>query len=105
MAHQEVRIAVFITGCTEPAFVGGDIEGVPMNHYTDEGIGDGLILVCNEEGKLEGLLPTRWVPGDVICGSFFVARVDEETVLTDLTPDDERLLSQWTPDRVWGEFK
>ena len=35
--------------------------------------GDGTLIVCNEEGKLQGLPPNRRVGRGVIVGSFFVA--------------------------------
>lgn len=37
-----------------------------------------LILICNEEGKLNGSLPNRWCRGDIICGDFFFCGVDGE---------------------------
>ena len=113
----QVRVAIFIAGCNKPTFteiedssesmqalVGGSIEAVPMENYTESGIGEGLMLVCNEEGKVENLPVTRRVPGDVILGSFFVMRLKEgENV--DLTRDDERLLSQWRFGVTWGSFQ
>ena len=34
--------------------------------------GDGTLIVCNEEGKLDGLPGTRRIAGDVLVGIFFV---------------------------------
>ena len=45
---------------------------------------DDAVIVCNEEGKLQGLPPNRLLrnsegePYDVVCGTFFVAGVGEE---------------------------
>ena len=47
--------------------VGGYIETV----Y----IGDDVVLVCNEEGKLRNLPPNRIIQNDWICGTFFMASV------------------------------
>lgn len=44
--------------------VGGLIEVI--------GNGDGTLLVCNEEAKLNGMDGNRRIDGDVIAGSFFV---------------------------------
>lgn len=49
--------------------VGGYIEAIPLTEK--------LSLVCNEEGKMQGLKPNRIliVDGkeiDVICGNFFI---------------------------------
>lgn len=34
---------------------------------------DSAVLICNEEGKMIGLTPNRYVKGDVIFGTFIVA--------------------------------
>jgi len=44
------------------AVVGGYIEQVVFAH--------GLVIICNEEGKLHGLPPNRWG----LLGTFFVVR-------------------------------
>lgn len=44
--------------------VGGYIEVIPLT--------SDLVLICNEEGKLKGLKPNRWITGDVIHGDFFI---------------------------------
>lgn len=59
-------------------FVGGYIEIVRLS--------DDLALVCNEEGKLQGLPMSAWLckrgalsqPYDVVCGDCFLCRVDGE---------------------------
>lgn len=50
--------------------VGGLIEVI--------GNGDGTLLVCNEEAKLNGMDGNRRIDGDVIAGSFFVVGADGE---------------------------
>lgn len=55
----------------EQAFVGGYIEVL--------GIGNGIDLVCNEEGKINGLVPTiAWIEDEevveIICGNCFLCR-------------------------------
>lgn len=50
--------------------VGGLIEVI--------GNGDGTLLVCNEEAKLNGMDGNRRIDGDVIAGSFFVVGEDGE---------------------------
>ena len=35
-------------------------------------IGNGIVLCCNEEGKLNGMPPNRWLGDDIICGPFFL---------------------------------
>lgn len=35
--------------------------------------GRGMVLVVNDEGKLNGMQPNRWIGDDIICGPFFVA--------------------------------
>ena len=52
------------------AEVAGMIECV----YLD----DGVILVCNEEGKLNGMKMNRRLENDIICGPFFLVSDDGE---------------------------
>lgn len=46
------------------AEVGGYIECVS---FPNRGV-----LICNEEGKMDGLQPNRWLSMDIICGTFLV---------------------------------
>ena len=46
----------------------------------------GVLLYCNEEGKLNGMTPNRWLGNDIICGPFFLAGddgLDNSVSLTD----------------------
>ena len=57
--------------------VGGYIEVVPLCNKDDEPI-HGIVLVCNEEGKLKGLPDNIKVWGDPIKGTCFICRTDGE---------------------------
>ena len=46
------------------AEVGGLIECISFPN--------GCVAVCNEEGKLNGMLPNRRLGADIICGPFFI---------------------------------
>lgn len=59
------------------AEVGGMIECVYME--------DGSILVCNEEGKLNGMEMNRRLGDDIICGPFFLVGDDGEGDFISLT--------------------
>lgn len=48
---------------------------------------DDAILVCNEEGKLNGMDGNRRLEGDVIAGPFFIVRDDGEGGTADLTDE------------------
>lgn len=41
-------------------------------------IGNGTLLVCNEEARLNGMDGNRRIDGDIIAGSFFVVGEDGE---------------------------
>lgn len=56
--------------------VGGLIECVDMGNDT--------ILVCNEEGKLNGMEMNRRLGDDIICGPFFLVGDDGEGNFTSL---------------------
>lgn len=69
------------------AVVRGLIEVIPMFD------GD-VVLVCNEEGKLQGLAPNRpvYLPGDdkpydIIYGTFFLCSVNEDGDMLELPED------------------
>lgn len=66
----------------EQEIVGGNIETVPFT--------EGTILVCNEEGKLDGLLPNiKYGNSDVIVGTFFIIGDDEQNCdFRSLTEDE-----------------
>ena len=55
---------------SEQKLVGGYIECVDY--------GDDKVLICNEEGKINGLYPNVIFPEDIIAGNFFVAGDDYE---------------------------
>ena len=62
-------------------FVGGYIETVPLDGVP------GALIICNEEGKLQGLRENVLNGGDVIVGPIVVARVSGEDFAS-LTEDD-----------------
>lgn len=49
--------------------------------------GDGTLIVCNEEGKLNGMEGNRRIEGDVIAGPFFVVG-EQGAGLRSLTKDE-----------------
>lgn len=52
----------------EQEAVGGYIEVVPLDN--------GKLLICNEEGKLNGMQGNRRIGNDVIAGPFFIVGED-----------------------------
>ena len=60
--------------------VGGSIEAI----YPFE---EPVALICNEEGKLNGMAPNRWLEEDIICGPFFLVGDDHEGGFCSLTDD------------------
>ena len=48
---------------------------------------DSAVLVCNEEGKIQGLEANRRVGNDVIAGTFFIAGDDGSEYLISLTDE------------------
>ena len=98
---------------TMQAIVGGYIEIVTINHNPD------ILLVCNEEGKLEGLEANFPFNGDSFVGTVFFARGDDEREIIGLedgdlgriihgltgieveTPVKESNLKRYIDDRGW----
>lgn len=56
----------------------GLIELIPVDGET--------LIMCNEEGKLNGLEPNRRFRGDIICGTFYVLSEDSKGNFTSLSP-------------------
>lgn len=76
--------------------VGGYIEAVDLP--------EGLVLVCNEEGKLENLNPSAeldvaGMPWDLIRGTCFVCRRDEDRMVGLEDGDEERISEYVRPAR------
>lgn len=61
------------------SIVGGYIEEIYLN--------DSTVLVCNEEGKTQGLEANRRVGNDIIAGTFFIAGDDGSEDLVSLTDE------------------
>lgn len=60
-----------------------EVQGLFRPVYVE----DGVILCCNEEGKLNGMAPNRWLEEDIICGPFFLVGDDHEGGFCSLTDD------------------
>ena len=51
-------------------------------------LGNGIVLCCNEEEKLNGMPPNRWLEeDDVICGPFFLVGEDGAGEFVSLTDE------------------
>lgn len=59
--------------------VGGLIEAVNFGDYS---------LTLNEEGKIEGLLPNLKLPGDVLVGTLYVVKIDNDGYEVSLNEQD-----------------
>ena len=86
--------------------VGGNIEVVNLDQNT--------ALVCNEEGKLDGLEGNRRVAHDVIAGTFFIVGDNNEGEFISLTDeqisnyhkrfkDSEEITSEKVEDSIYIE--
>lgn len=65
---------------TKQKIVDGCIE------YTDRDYYPNVAFICNEEGKIFGLTPNRYIGGDIIAGNFIIVGDDgsgEDSSLTD----------------------
>lgn len=68
------------------------------------GFGDGIAMICDEEGKLKGYEPNFAIPGDMIVGTVFFCRTDDEGECASLTEEDaKRLTAVILHGRVLGE--
>ena len=67
--------------------VGGYVESISL--------GEGVSLMCNEEGKLRGLMPNLRLPGDLIRGDVFITRTNENGDHVSLTDGDIARYTHW----------
>ena len=65
--------------------VGGYLEAIPFGN-------DGIILWCNEEGKLLGLPANIVTKYHIIVGNVFFTRSDEYGEIGSLTEEDVKML-------------
>lgn len=75
----------------EQEFVGGLIEAVAITPELD--------LVCNEEGKFNGMNPiAAWIDGeqilDLIHGNFFICRWDDEGRFVSIKDSDVDIIKE-----------
>jgi len=68
--------------------VGGYIEYCYMPEHED------VVLICNEEGKINGMGPNRDIGHDIIFGPFFVIG-DNPDIGENISLTDEQI-SKWT---------
>jgi hypothetical protein len=69
--------------------VGGYIEHVSLPPFSS-----GFALICNEEGKLIGLPPNRCMGNDVVMGTFFITKGNEEGEFVSLTNGDLKFIKE-----------
>lgn len=71
-------------------YIGNDLKSMQsvVGGYIEEmSLSDNAVLVCNEEGKIQGLEANRRVGNDVIAGTFFIAGDDGSEDLVSLTDE------------------
>ena len=63
---------------------------------------DNVSLMLNEEGKLIGLTPNRWLGEDILCGVFYVVAENDDGELMSLTQEQQERYSKmfYDPDVI-----
>lgn len=75
--------------------VGGDIQMVNLGAISGIDELAAYDLVCNEDGKIEGLEPNRSFAYDIIAGQFFITKVNSVGEEIPLTDDDIELITKY----------
>lgn len=65
------------------SIVGGWIECVSFDEVNYD-----ITLVCNEEGKLDGLPGNRRIGNDIIAGTFFITKTNDEGEFVSLSESE-----------------
>lgn len=78
-----------------------EVEGL----FQPLSMGDGVILCCNDEGKLNGMQPNRRLGGDIICGPFFLVGDDHAGGFCSLTEEQIQRYTQMfqEPEQFTGQ--
>ena len=66
-----------VDGCFEPVY-----------------LSDGVILCCNDEGKLNGMEMNRRVGDDIICGPFFLVGEGDAGAFRSVTEDEVKAYTE-----------
>ena len=63
---------------------------------------DNVSILCNEQGKLVGLTPNRWLGEDILCGVFYIVAENDEGELMSLTDEQQERYSKmfYDPDVI-----
>lgn len=69
---------------TKQKIVDGCIEYTSRSYYPN------VAFICNEEGKILGLTPNRYIGGDIIVGDFII--VGDDGSGEDISLTDEQIL-------------
>lgn len=78
-----------------------EVEGL----FQPLSMGDGVILCCNDEGKLNGMQPNRRLGDDIICGPFFFVGDDHAGGFCSLTEEQIQRYTQMfqEPEQFTGQ--
>ena len=65
-------------------------------------LGDNVSILCNEEGKLIGLVPNRRLGEDILCGVFYVVAEGNNGDLKSLTEEQQERYTKmfWEPNVI-----
>jgi len=74
--------------------VGGFIEVVTLDNK--------VLMICNEEGKCDGLKPNLLFPDDIIVGNVFFVSDGDDGEFASLTDDQIEFVSELIKDRQIG---
>jgi hypothetical protein len=83
-AHpMEVTLQNHLDALQKAVSVGTDYQGlievIPLER--------GVCLICNEEGKFNGLAPNRRFGDDILCGTFYIVGENKRGEFTSLPPE------------------
>lgn len=79
---QRVMLQNDLDSLQKAVSIGSDYQGLIELVWLE----DGALILCNEEGKLNGLEPNRRFGNDILCGVFYVVSEDDEGNLASLSP-------------------
>lgn len=95
---QSVTLPNDLDSLQKAVSIGSDYQGLIELVWLE----DGVLILCNEEGKLNGLEPNRRLGNDILCGVFYVVSENDEGNLASLSPVMANKYARlfWEPENI-----
>jgi hypothetical protein len=103
---KEIKVIVKkVNGPLEVKVISDSLEimqGIVGGYIETSTLDNDVVLICNEEGKMNGLRPNLLFPNDIIVGDVFFVSDGDDGEFASLTDDQIEFVSELIKDRQIG---